>query len=174
MKINPELKIILDADVLIHFINGEQTGIINKIFKNELVLLDKVFEEVFKRSSNRVNIENLIKYGFIKEERFEDCSIEIKIEYYKLVASGRGKGESAGMAYCRYTRDALASSNLKDIIDYCKMHNIVYITTMDFIAEAFKNDTLKENECDEFIKTVKQKGGKLIKGIDRIRDYITR
>ena len=29
MKIDPELKIILDADVLIHFINGEQTGIIN-------------------------------------------------------------------------------------------------------------------------------------------------
>lgn len=174
MKIDPELKIILDADVLIHFINGEQTGIINRIFKNDLVLLDKVFEEVFKRSSNRVNIENLIKYGFIKEERFEDCSQEIKIEYYKLVASSRGKGESAGMAYCRYTKDVLASSNLKDIIDYCKMYDIVYITTMDFIAEAFKNKTLNENECDEFIRTVKDKGGRLIKGIDRIRDYITR
>lgn len=174
MKVNPELKIILDADVLIHFINGEQTGIINRIFKNKLVLLDKVFEEVFKRSSSRVNIENLIKFGFIKEERFDDCSLEIKREYFKLIASGRGKGESAGMAYCRYNKDVLASSNLKDIIDYCNKYNIVYITTMDFIAEAFKNGTLKENECDEFIKTVKQKGGKLIKVIDRIRDYITR
>lgn len=174
MKVNPELKIILDADVLIHFINGEQTGIINRIFKNKLVLLDKVFEEVFKRSSSRVNIESLIKFRFIKEERFDDCSLEIKREYFKLIASGRGKGESAGMAYCRYNKDVLASSNLKDIIDYCNKYNIVYITTMDFIAEAFKNGTLKENECDEFIKTVKQKGGKLIKVIDRIRDYITR
>ena len=82
MKINPGLKIILDADVLIHFINGEQTGIINKIYENEIVLLDKVFEEVFKRSSNRVIIENLIKFRIIQEERFEDCSLDIKREYY--------------------------------------------------------------------------------------------
>jgi hypothetical protein len=32
----------------------------------------------------------------------------------------------------------------------------------------------KENECDDFGKKVKQKDGKLIKGIDRIRDYNTR
>ena len=52
--------------------------------------------------------------------------------------------------------------------------NTIYLTTMDFLAEAFRNQILTENECDDFIKTVKDKGSKLINGIDRIRDYQTR
>jgi hypothetical protein len=106
-----------------------------------------------------------------------DAGDEVKREYYRLTGSRgghRGKGESAIMAYCRFHKDVLASSNLTDIANYCEEYGIVYITTMDFLSEAFRQQILTEKECDDFIKSVKSKGSKLIKGVDRIRDYIPR
>ena len=62
MEINSNAKIVVDADVRIHFIKGGQTGILKEIFGNELLIIDIVFEEVFKRSDHRINVENLIKF----------------------------------------------------------------------------------------------------------------
>lgn len=177
MRIDPKAKIFLDADVLIHFIKGEQTGILTRIFPNDLILMDIVFNEVFKNSAQKANVENLIRFGFIKEMELENANSEVKREYYRLTGPRGGylgKGESAIMAYCRYNNDVLASSNLSDIKSYCQEHSITYLTTMDFLAEAFRMGVLSEQECDDFIKAVKTKGSKLIKGIDRIRDYKTR
>ena len=170
MEINSNAKILLDADVIIHFIKGGQTGIINQIFDNDLFLIDIVFKEVFK-GVLRTNVENMIRFGIIKELNFDNVSIDIKKEYFKLMKD-RGKGESAVMAYCRFHKDVIASCNISDIKKYCQKYNITYITTMDFISEAFRKRILTEDECDEFIRAVKMKGSKLIKGIDRIRDYI--
>lgn len=177
MEIDSSLKILLDADILIHFIKGEQTGILHKIYPNDLCLMDIVFEEVFKKSSNRTTVENLIKFNMVKEMKLDDTGGDVKREYFRLTSAsggGLGKGESAIMAYCRYHKDVLASSNLSDIQYYCEQHSITYLTTMDFLAEAFKNQLLSEQECDDFIRDVKAKGSKLINGVDRIRDYQTR
>lgn len=173
MIIDPKAKILLDADVIIHFIKGNQTGILHNIFPNALYLIDIVFNEVFKKSQNRTIIELMIQLGFIIELSFDNTSHEVKKEYFRL-SRDRGKGESAVMAYCRYNNDVLASSNLKDIYQYCNEYKITYLTTMDFLAEAFRKQILSETECDEFIRCVKFEGSKLIKGIDRIRDYKTR
>jgi hypothetical protein len=47
LQIDPSKKIIVDADVIIHFIKGEQLGILTSVFPNKLYLLDYVFKEVF-------------------------------------------------------------------------------------------------------------------------------
>ena len=177
MEIDPNAKIMLDADVLIHFIRGNQIGNLHNVFKNELVLIDIVFDEVFNGSSLRTPVENLIKFGFVTEMKLDDAGSDVKREYYRLTSSrggDLGKGESAIMAYCRYNDDVLASSNLTDINNYCEEHGITYLTTMDILAEAFRVNLLTEAECDEFIITVKRKGSRLIKGVDKIRDYHTR
>ena len=71
-----------------------------------------------------------------------------------------GKGESACLVYCRYNKDILASSNLKDILRYCDFHKIEYIKTEDILYEGFKKGVLTESGCDEFINTIKRKGSK--------------
>lgn len=58
-------------------------------------------------------------------------------------------------------KDILASSNLSDIKLYCEENNIKYLTTMDFITEAFLKGILNEAEFDYFIYNVKTKGSKL-------------
>lgn len=66
----------------------------------------------------------------------------------------KGDGEAACMAIVRFSKEILASSNLKDIANYCKMHQITYLSTMDFLCRAVENKLLSELDCDEFIKKV--------------------
>ncbi|HUW06982.1 MAG TPA: hypothetical protein VMW01_12050 [Williamwhitmania sp.] len=158
LEIDASKKILLDADVIIHFIKGEQTGILHQIFPNKLYILDVVFGEVFKANS-RIIVENLIRSHIIFELSFSG-DIEVMREYGRL-RKIYGKGESACMAYCKFNKDVLASSNLRDIKLYCQQHGIQYLTTMDFVYKAHLKGILDEAECDYFIYNVLSKGSKL-------------
>lgn len=167
IKIDENKKILLDADVIIHFIKGEQLGIINKIFPNKLYILNFVFDEVFK-GKLRVQVGNLIQYKIINELNFS-TDIDIIKEYARL-KKRYGSGESACMAYCKFHNDILASSNLKDIKSYCKKNKIQYLTTMDFIYEAYQKKIIDESEADYFIYNVKSRDSKL--PCNTIKEYI--
>lgn len=156
--VDPDKKIILDADVVIHFIKNGQIGLLHQIFPNKLYMLDIVFNEVFV-GAIRTQVENLFKFKFIFELDFEN-DIIIMQEYARLKKKF-GSGESACMAYCKYFKDVIASSNLKDIKSYCEENNIQFLTTMDFLVEAYSLKLLSESECDQFIYNVKSKGSKL-------------
>lgn len=81
----------------------------------------------------------------------------------------KGEGESACLAYVRYTNDIIGSSNLKDVKHYCNLHSIELLTTMDFLCEALKREILDEKQCDEFIERVLKAGSKL--PVKKIKDY---
>ncbi|ATL47000.1 hypothetical protein COR50_07270 [Chitinophaga caeni] len=65
------------------------------------------------------------------------------------------------MAVARFRNEFIASSNVKDIKDYCELYGIVYFTTMDILEVAITNSIMTESQCDSFIYEVKQKGSKL-------------
>lgn len=158
IKIDPSKKILLDADVIIHFIKGGHIGVLHTIFPNKLYLLNLVFDEVFK-GTLRTQVENLFQYKMIFDLTFSNDMPVLK-EYARLKKT-YGSGESACMAYCKFHQDVLASSNLKDIKHYCEENGIQYLTTMDFLAEAYQRGILSESESDLFIHNVKSKGSKL-------------
>lgn len=167
MQIDKNKKIILDADVIIHFIKGNLIGILPQIFTNKYYLLDYVFNEVFK-GSLRTEVENLFRFGLVHELEFEN-NLEVVKEFARLKKK-HGIGESACMAYCKYNKDVIGSSNIKDIKIYCEQNNIQYITTMDFLLEAYHKKILTEAECDEFIYNVKSTGS--ILPVNTIQEYI--
>lgn len=168
MATKTEKLILLDADIISHFISGGQFGLLPSIFSNKKVILDIVAHELRAAKKFKTYIDNVISTGFIKEIDFK-TDREIIIEYSKL-SKTFGKGESACMAYCKFNKDVLASSNLKDISRYCKENEITYLTTMDFLAQAYKSTQLSEQECNDFIKQVKSVGSKL--PVDSIKDYL--
>ena len=86
---------------------------------------------------------------------------EMVKEYAALKKGGKGEGESACLAYLRFNDDILGSSNIKDIKAYCEQYNIKYLTTMDFICEAYRKNLLSEEECNDFVKSVLAKKSKL-------------
>lgn len=157
-SVDKKKKIIVDADVIIHFSKGEQLFLLTSIFPNQLYIVKDVFLEVFK-GPLRMEIENLLKMSLLKELDFSS-DMEVIMEYARLKKKF-GPGESACMAYCKFHSDVLASSNLKDIKQYCEENQIAYLTTMDFIETAFETGLLTEKECDIFINNVITRGSKL-------------
>ncbi len=72
----------------------------------------------------------------------------------------------------RFTNNIVASSNLKDIKQYCGLHNIDYLTTMDFLCEALKNGLFDLQRCNSFISAVTAKGSKL--PVSKMEEYTCR
>lgn len=91
--------ILLDADVVIHFIKGEQLALLTEIFHNKYGILDYVFKEVFK-GNLRTQVENLIRYKRVIEIPFDD-TLDVTREFARLKKKF-GAGESACMAYCKF------------------------------------------------------------------------
>lgn len=103
----------------------------------------------------KTEVDNLLNFKLIEQIPFPETNPDIRKEYlYIKKQLFKGDGESACLAVVRYSKDILASSNLKDTAQYCKMHQITYLTTLDFLCQAVKNGQLSESDCDDFIQRV--------------------
>lgn len=163
-------QILIDADVVSHFISGGQILLLNKIFPNEIIILDKVYDELIKHKPRKVEIDNLINFKIVTLVPFPNHIVEIYKEYLHIKKlMFKGDGESACLAYVRHTDNIIGSSNLKDVKSYCKLHKIDLLTTMDFLCEAKKNNLLSEQDCDDFISKVIKAGSKL--PVKKMSDY---
>ena len=112
-KKSSEPKILLDCDVIIHFIKAGKQLLLQKIYPGRFVILDKIYDELMTRPSNRIPVGNFITYSKIEVIPMPK-SIEI-IKEYALLKKTKGSGEAACMAVARYRNEYIASSNLKDI-----------------------------------------------------------
>jgi predicted nucleic acid-binding protein len=154
-----EPNILLDSDVVRHFLNGNRIHQLSAIFPNRFVMLDIVKEELCRSKGLLTPVTNFLSMFKIEVVAFP-LKTEI-IKEYAVLKRKFGDGESACMAVARFKHEYIASSNLKDIKYYCREHGIIYYTTMDLLVEAMKKNILTETECDQFIKDVKSKGSKL-------------
>ncbi len=147
--------ILIDADVVSHFITGGEAFVIDKIFPtNKIYILDKVHAELQNWPSNEIRrqISNLLSAKHIRLMNFPEDDEVIKKEYFWIKNMlFKGEGESACLAVARYNKNILASSNLKDIKNYCAMHKIDYLTTMDFLCEALQTNFFTEERCNTFL-----------------------
>ena len=133
--LDKETKILLDSDVIRHFIKGQQLQILYALYGNHLVFIDVVKIELF-RSKQIVNqLSNFISFNKIQVIPFPTENIEILKEFSKL-KKRYGEGESACMAIAKYQKHIIASSNLRDIKLYCEENKIAYITTMDNLIDS--------------------------------------
>lgn len=152
-------KIVLDADVIIHFAKGDMLSMLPRIFGDyDFVVLDTVYNEIKEPLKSQLdNQVSLLKN--IKLLKFAPTG-EIMREY-ALLTKTLGRGESACMVYCRYNHDVIGSSNLRDIKAYCQTHKITYLTTVDFLYHAIQKQLMSIEDATEFIKQVKLKDSRL-------------
>ena len=157
-------KIVLDADVIIHFVKGGAFSLLPKIFPEyTYLILDVVYDEVTVNRATKMQIDNTLNFfgSRISLIKFDPKGTS-RLEYARLrSALLLGKGESACMVYCRDNMDVLGSSNLKDIKEYCANNNITYLTTIDFLYYAFIRKKMTKEDVDSFIAEVIAKGSKL-------------
>lgn len=154
-------KIVLDADVIIHFMEADCFSLLPDIFPEyEYLILDVVYSEVSKNSKTRDFIDNYLRFfPTLRKEVFAPKGDSRK-EFFSLQRT-LGKGESACMIYCRDNQDVLGSSNLRDIKEYCSQNNITYLTTLDFLYYAYCRKKMTKQECSGFMQAVNKAGSKL-------------
>jgi len=151
-------KIVLDADVLIHFAKACYLHFLPTILPEyDYIVLSTVYNEV--KTIQRQLDNQILLLKNISKEQFAPTG-EMLVEYAKLQKL-YDSGESACMAYCRFTNNVVGSSNLKDIKKYCKENQIVFLTTVDLLYYAIARGKMTKTECESFIQDVKSKGSKL-------------
>ena len=155
-----KVKIILDADVLLHFAKAGRLNMLPEILPEyEHVVLNVVYDEI-KSIQNQLDNQILFLKN-ISKETFNPTG-DMLVEYARLLQSF-GKGESTCMAYCRYTHNVIGSSNLKDVKEYCEKQQITYLTTLDFLYYGIKKGKMTIKDCEQFVDDVVAKGSKLPK-----------
>lgn len=154
------VNILLDSDVVIHFVKGERISTLMELFPQRMLMLDRVMEELQKNHTVHTVLENMVRFQSLSIVSFPSKDLDVFKEYAQLIKT-KGKGESACLAYCRYHPHIIASSNITDIRDYCNRHGVAYLTTMDILCIALHKQTLTEQECDYFIKKVRASNSKL-------------
>lgn len=148
-------KIVVDSDVLIHFAKGDSLSLLPSIFPEyQSIILSNVYDEV---KSLQVQLDNQMR--FLKNITLETFAPtgDMLLEYAKL-SDTFGDGESACMAYCKFSHDVVGSSNLKDIRKYCKDNGITYISTVDFLYYAYRRKVMTAKQCNDFIQKVRSNG----------------
>ena len=151
-------KVVLDADVLIHFAKGGMLSVLPSILPEfEHIILKPVYDEI---KTIRSQVDNQV--NLLKNISLEDFNPQGEMmREYAVLSSNFGRGESACMAYCKFTHNVIGSSNLKDIKDYCAKEQITYLTTLDFLYYAYKRGKITDAECRQFVSDVTSKGSHL-------------
>ena len=157
-----EKLVLLDSDVIIHLFRAERLSLLQELYPDRIIILDVVYLELLQNPTINKQIENLLRFKQAKIYDFPTQNDEVMKEYIFLTQSQlKGKGESACMAVCRFDKNILASSNLRDIKPYCTQHNIQYLTTLDLLAIAFQRQVISEADADQCIKDIKANGSRL-------------
>jgi hypothetical protein len=157
-----DVKILIDADVLIHLYAGGVLNLLPDIYPNRIVLIENVRNEITSLKRAIEAPDGILDGKGVTEITIDDCSGQAQLEYTKLSKEkGLGDGESAVLAVARFDGKYIASSNIKDIHDYCYAYKIKYVTTMDLFLEAIEKGVLTEEECNICISTIKTKNHRL-------------
>lgn len=138
-------KIVLDADVIIHFAKGGKLDMLPRILPEyQFMVLDVVKKELPLLIMSVLQ-KVISQEGTVVEEVFGKTAGEAK-EYARLISKdglALGRGESACMVYCLYHHDVVGSSNTKDVTAYCEEKGITYLTTCDFLYYAIRRGLLR-------------------------------
>ncbi len=150
LQMNQDSKrILLDADVLSHFMTSGNCHLLHRIFTNKKVVLSIVAKEIRRHPTLRGQLDWLIKAGEIEEIQMPNSS-SVLLEFASLSKS-KGLGESACMAVARFDPSVIASNNFRDVRDYCELHQISYLSTMDMIYEGYRSGIMDLATCDYMI-----------------------
>lgn len=159
-----KIKIVLDADVIIHFVKAGQFGLLLDIFPEyQYLILDVVYSEVTLNRATKVLLDNMLSVFPSRISKIIFAPVgNSRLEYARLRSELLlGKGESACMVYCKDNNDVLGIGNLKDVKEYCVQNGITYLTTLDFLYYAFIRKKMTKSAIDVFIADVVAKGSKL-------------
>jgi predicted nucleic acid-binding protein len=89
-------KIVLDSDVIIHFMKGNSFSLLLDIFPEyQYLILDVVYAELAKSSQTKTLMDNVTHFMVQRIQRVDFIPSGSMMKEYALLLSHFGKGESA-------------------------------------------------------------------------------
>lgn len=140
--------VLLDSDVISHFIAAGKIDDLNKILSPHILM---IVRQVYEESSyhpffedRKMELDEWINKYHIRIIEFPYDNENIKLEFYRIKKENPrfGKGERACMAIAKYEKQVIASSNFKDVAEYCEINGIEY---MSYVSEELRVKSEKSN-----------------------------
>ena len=101
--------ILIDTDVVSHFIYAGELLTLPSIFSHKIKVLDKVYDELKRFQKRKTEVDNLINFKVLELMPFPEDNDEIKKEYAHIKKlMFKGDGEAACLAVARYSKNILA------------------------------------------------------------------
>ncbi|MGI6223308.1 MAG: hypothetical protein ACOYJG_06845 [Prevotella sp.] len=152
--------ILVDSDVISHFIAAGKIDDLDKILApHSLQIVKQVYEEsihhpFFEDREKEVN--DWLKRCRIRVVDFPYSNWDIRTEYYRMKKENPrfGDGERACMAMAKFWKQTIASSNFRDVAEYCDINGIDYIGFMDILTIAVNKNYYTVEECNKIIHDV--------------------
>lgn len=99
--------ILIDADVISHFITGGQILLLPKIFPYPIKVLDKVYAEISRMPRRKTEVDNLINFNLLELIPFPENDYQVKKEYLHIKKfMFKGDGEAACLVVVRYSQNS--------------------------------------------------------------------
>lgn len=150
-----KVKILVDADVLIHLYKSDRISILNELYHGRVFMLDVVLEELKENRTIREKLDSIFLFSGIKELVFPTTSNpKLFQEFLSLKKVIQGDGERACLVYCKHHSEIIASSNTKDIKPFCEENKMAYLTTLDIFCVAIAKSILTDTEVNQLIKKI--------------------
>lgn len=168
--------ILVDADVISHFIATGHIFDLNKILSpHHLLIVDKVYKEASYHPSDdkrKADVDEWLAKSKAEKINFPSANRNIVLEFFKMKHENPklGDGETACMAMAKYGGETIASSNFRDVADYCKDNKIEYIGVLDILTIAKDKGYWTSEQCNQLINdAIATNQAKF--PVDRIEDY---
>ena len=168
--------ILLDADVISHFIVCNELVMIDIILEpHSIIILDKIYSEISRLPSRKVKFDvYLSESKSTTRMNLDDCDVDVRREYALIKRNNPliGDGERACMAVAKFDKRIIASSNFRDIVPYCKANKILYLGTLDILTVALKKGIFDTTRCNQFISNaIAINKARFPVGVSAITDY---
>lgn len=152
--------ILIDSDVISHFIAANKIDDLPRILSpHSLLIVQQVYEESIHHpffENRKEELDTWMKRCHILKIDFPYRNQAITLEFYRIKKENPrfGKGERACMAIARFGKQVIASSNFRDVQEYCDANDIEYIGLMDILCIAIRKSIYTVEECNKFIHDI--------------------
>lgn len=151
--------ILVDSDVISHFISAGHIYDLDKILSpHHLLIVEQVYKEATYHpwdDSRKGEVDSWLAKSKAEKISFPRQRMIVE-EYYSLKHFNKryGDGECACMAMAKYGKESIASSNFRDVAEYCDANGIEYIGVLDILQIALNKGIWDVEKCNKFIHDV--------------------
>jgi len=143
--------VLLDCDVFrhLHFLSY-LSRVVNSL-PGSFIMLDIVEAELTVSKKFIPIVKTYVDDSILIIKKLPFKNKDILTEHFNFLSNNVGAGESACMSVARFNDNVIGSSNLTDIFNYCSIHKIPFLTTLDLLFIAVCRKELSISEFDQAI-----------------------